>query len=110
MEKGIEKIKKALGSVIKVAEKYDEAKEDNKVTAWEWAGIGFSAVGLIGAVKDRKEILDEYKDLDDAERDELHTYFVEEFDIRNDEVEAKIEKGFEFLLKIEEAIHDFLNK
>ncbi len=43
--------------------------------------------------KVRKDVLAEIKDLDAAERDQLHAFIVDEFDIPNDKVELFIENA-----------------
>jgi len=98
---GIEKLKEALGGIINFGESLAEALEDNKIN-WK------EAISLIaGSFSDFKtmflsfsEVKAEFLDLDEAEREELVSYFEEEFNLDEKDVENKIEKGIELLDKL----------
>lgn len=48
-------------------------------------------VELVRVVRSWKDVIAELHDLDQAERDELHAYFADKFDLPNDEVEHFVE-------------------
>ena len=94
MEKlGIEEVKLALGLGISVGELVESLAD----------GIGLSDIGkLVSVVKHAPsaissiksgKIIPELKDLDEAEKTELKDYLKEEFDLSDDNLEAKIEAG-----------------
>lgn len=102
MEYGIEKIKHSVATVLAVAKAVVKAKsDDGKISTWEWMGIGIKSLGFIKVVTGAKDILKEYKDLDESEKDELNNWFREEFDIENDDIESLIEEFFKTLLELE---------
>jgi len=103
----MENLKDALATVIKIAEKTDEALEDGKVSISEGVGIAFSAIGLIKVVKDIKTISAEYMDLTDDQKTELAEWFKNEFDLRNDNVEEIVEMVFASLLSLGDLFDSF---
>ena len=96
MEKlGIENLKKAAKTVIKLSESIEKAADDGKVTLAEALGVGVSNfAGIVGVFKNGKEIAREFKDLSQAERDELISYVKQEFDLENDNIEEIVEQAF----------------
>ena len=95
---GIESIKDALGTVIKVGTTVEDALEDKKINFFEAISIAKNSIGLWGVVKDFSNIKEEFLDLDDDEKDELIEFFAEELDLENDAVEIIIEKCFDFII------------
>ncbi len=99
METGIEKLKKAIGAVIGLGTTVTESLEDDKISVSEWGKISFKSISLALALKDFKLLKIEFKDLTDAEKEEIITYVNENFDLPNDATEAMIEEAFEILFK-----------
>ena len=98
---GIENLRSAIGTVIAVAKSVNKSlADDGKISGWEWMGIGMKSLGFIKVVTSAKEILAEYKDLDEDERTDLNVWFKEEFDITNDNLELLIEELFDALLSL----------
>jgi hypothetical protein len=89
---GIENLKSTLGGVIKVVKTVDGALEDKKVSIIEGARIAVAGIQFWMAVKKIAEIKAELIDLTPEEKTELYDYFVDEFDLRNDDVESFIEQ------------------
>lgn len=93
--------KKALLTIAKIGSKVDSSlADDGKISVSEGIGLGMSALGLIGVFKNIGEIKAELTNLDDAGKAELVEAFVEEFDIKNDDAEAKVEAGVEMLVTL----------
>lgn len=88
---GTENLKKLITVGLEVPSVIAEITKDGKVTFFELFNILPIATELISVVKSYKQIADEFADLDDTEREELHTYFAEKFDIPNDKVEEFVE-------------------
>ena len=110
MAVGIENLKKALGLVLHLVDKIDEVTQDG----WQWLSDTLSLVPTLievpGVVKNGRVIWEEFKDLDDAEREELLQFAKDELDLNDDEVEDIVESAFDILdavadlaLKIKEA-------
>jgi len=95
---GIESIKDALKTVIKVGTTVEDALEDKKVNFFEAIAIAKNSIGLWGVVKDFPNIKAEFLDLDGDEKQELIEYFADELDLDNDQVEEIIEKCFDFII------------
>lgn len=105
----MEHLKSALTTVIKIAEKADDALADGKISIAEGIGIAFSAIGLIKVVKNINKIVDDFDGLTNQSRAELITWFKNEFDIRNDNVEDIVEMIFAALVNLGE-VFDALKK
>jgi len=111
MEKGIENLKNALTTLIKVGEQIDAAtSDDGKISLWEGTQIGFKAIGFVKVFKNAKEIKAEYLDLDSNEKQELISFVTEELDISNDVLEEKIEQIFSILIQLNELIKELTPK
>ena len=105
MEKlGIEEVKAVVNCGLSVGELVDALAD----------GVGLGDIGAlvragksvkpaIDAVKSGK-IIPEIKDLDESEKAELKMWAGEEFDISNDDLEAKIEQGFNFGVDLLELV------
>jgi len=96
----MESLKDALETVISIVEKSDDALADGKISIGEGVGIAMSALGLIKAVKNYKEIVADYKSLTDQQRTELSEWFADEFDLNNDNIESIVELVFTALLNL----------
>jgi hypothetical protein len=101
---GIEHLKSALGSVIRVAMTVESSLEDKKISVIEGIKIGVSAYQLFNSVRDLPVLKAEYADLDLTEKEELMTYFAEEFDLKNNDIEGIIEEVFATLLQLSSLI------
>ncbi len=96
----MENLKKALGTIINVAEKSELALQDGKISIAEGVGIAMSSIGFIGIVKNAKDLFNEYTALSEAEKIELYNWFEIEFDLVNDSVENVVESVFKVLLNL----------
>jgi hypothetical protein len=92
---GVDNLKKLITVGLEVPKVIADITADGKVTFIELFNVLPIATDLIGVVKSYKEIAAEFADLDDTEREELHTFFAEKFDIPNDLVEAYVEDALE---------------
>lgn len=93
-------LKFALLTLIVIAEKTEVALEDGVITWGEGTRIGFSAIGLVKVFKNLKEIGTEFKELTSIQKIELATWFKEEFDFQNDNIESIVEEIFEALIQM----------
>jgi hypothetical protein len=96
----MENLKDALSTLIKVAEKTDNALIDGKINIAEGVSIAMSAIGLIKVIKNAKELFAEYQTLSDEQLANLSIWFAQEFDLRNDNVEEIIEMIFTSILTL----------
>jgi hypothetical protein len=110
---GIETLKKALGFMLGLGTELASALEDGKVSMAEGLGFIDNLFAIPGLVKDRKQLVDELKNLSDDERQELFTYAAQEFDLANDEVESVVEQALataQSILELAISIKDLKNK
>lgn len=89
---GIESLKAAVSVAISFP--FQAAKTiKNKFKIWDLLAFADEFKELATVIADRQNIADEFKDLDDAERDELLQYAKDEFDIPDDSVEVFVENA-----------------
>lgn len=96
----IDNLKELVSLVFEMGEAISESLEDGKISIMDaphFVGI-FKKIGP--ALEGIDEIPAELADIDDAELDELIDFISEEFDIDNEELEAKVEEGLELGLKL----------
>jgi hypothetical protein len=96
----MENLKQALTTLIIVTEKTDRALIDGKINIAEGVSIAMSAIGLIKIIKDIKPLFEEYQVLSDEELSNLSIWFVQKFDLGNDNVEQIIEMIFTAVLSL----------
>lgn len=96
MQKTIE----ALQVLFKVGNKVIKAESDGKIDTGEAIGIAISAVGIVGVFKNLPAIGAELKAITPEDVNQIVEVFKDEFDLPNDELEAKIEAGLEALAQM----------
>jgi len=100
MALGIKETKELIKFASDLGEGIGKSLEDNKWTIgdiYNFVPAAQSAFAGIGGVD---QVLEELKDLDEAEKEELKDYVVEEFDIPQDEAEEYVEKAISIALDI----------
>jgi len=97
--KGIENIKKLIKGICAFGNAGGSILEDGKVSISDIGALKY----LVGAKDlldvDVKALLEEFKDLDEQEKVVILSEIEAEFDIPQDEVEAKVEDAFALGLK-----------
>lgn len=103
---GIENFKKGLTAAVNVAEILIAIFKDFSLqTALsQLTKLLFDFAFYRGVIEKASEIWAEAKDTDTGEAYELYEHFKVEFDIENDDQEAKIEKALEFVPKLYEIV------
>jgi hypothetical protein len=77
-----------------------------------WLQLGQTLIGLLqygNIVIIAQQALEEFKDLDQQESAELSRHFAQEFDLQDDEVEAKIEQAVAVIPEAYELVLDGLD-
>ena len=97
-KKGIQNLKELADFGAELTAAIVRAKADGKVNLKDLGEFLPVARAILPAVKDIGEVPGEFADLDQAERDELSSYFADKFNIPNDKVEAVVEKWFRVAL------------
>ena len=93
----MQKTKEALQTLLKVGSKVVKASEDGKIDMGEAIGISIAAVGVVGVFKNLPAIGEEIKSITAADINDLVDEFNRDFDIPNDQLEAKIKAGISAL-------------
>ncbi len=96
---GVENLKKAVGFGLNLTEQIEKAGRDG----FTWTdALGFidEIFQIPGIIASGDEIGRELKDLSEAEKEELISYAVAEFDIPNDKVEAIVEDALKLAFTV----------
>lgn len=102
---GINNLKEAAIGVINLGEKIDQALEDRKISGMEAINISITAIPVVfNDIKNRKEIVAEFEDLDETEKQDLIDTVAAELDLNNDYAERKIEAGFKVIVAFGEFL------
>lgn len=104
---GISQLKTVAKFGIDLGEQASSALADNKISAQEAFGFLPVLMGIPGIIQQKDQIVAEFKDLDNVERLELNQYIHQEFDIANDELENKIEKGLNAVVAVLDLVSAF---
>ena len=92
---GIENLKRALKFINDFTMQVAATKKFRLTSIFSFIDDLFA---LGGVITEWKNIVAEYRDLDEAEKAQIVQFVKDEFDIPNDEVEAFIEDAFQWLL------------
>lgn len=95
---GIENLKKMVKFACDFTKEVATAMSDGKFQWSEAFGFIDEIMQIPGVVKSWPEVKQEIGELSLEERQALYDYLVTEFDIPNDEVEAKIEASLQWVL------------
>jgi hypothetical protein len=78
---GIDKIKEVLGTFVDVGVLgYEMYADDKKISVGEGVKLAFKVPAIWGAVKDIKPAIEEAKDLDPAELEELMIFVLDKLE------------------------------
>jgi hypothetical protein len=96
---GVENLKKAVGFGLNLTEQIEKAGRDG-LTWTDFLGFIDEIFQIPGIIANGDEIGRELKDLTEAEKEELISYAVAEFDIPNDKVEAIVEDALKLAFTV----------
>lgn len=95
---GIENTKKAIKALCAVGNAVGHIMEDGKISIRDIGALKYLKDAKDVVKIDFKELLKEYKDWDDQEKQMIASEMEKEFDIPQDQVEAKIEDGVRLVI------------
>ena len=106
---GIEAIKSVVKILIDGGEGIQEKfADDGKVKVLEAI---FLVIGLFpevySIVRKGAQLKEEWRDFSDAEKLEVTEYVALELDLEKDDIEEKVERGFELLLAVDSFLRSF---
>jgi hypothetical protein len=96
---GVENLKKAVGFGLNLTEQIEKAGRDG-FTWTDFLGFIDEIFQIPGIIANGDEIGRELKDLTEAEKEELISYAVAEFDIPNNKVEAIVEDALKLAFTV----------
>ena len=100
----IDKTKQALLVVINAAEQVDLALVDGSLSLAEGISIAVSAIpGAASIWENRVELVEELKELDSSELEEIKGFVATELDLANELAEKKVEK--KVIIKMTFSLH-----
>lgn len=97
---GIATIKKAISIGLGVAKGFHNALEDGKINFFESIMIGSKIFPIIEVVRDRRLLMDELRDLDEAERTEIKEFVQKEYNIPSEAAERTVQESLIMFLNI----------
>jgi len=103
-------LQQALKVIITTSMSVDKALEDTKITPLEWAQIAIKSMQFWKVFKTIQPIYADLQNLDEQSREELNQWLIQEFDLRNDQLEQTIEKLFQILLEASKIFTSFTQK
>ncbi len=105
---GIENLKLVAKTGVDLGEKIATTFEDSKITMQEAFGFLPILMGVPDIISKKEAIKAEWKDLDDAERDDIKAYVAVELSLPNNPaLERKIEKGISLVLDVVDFVGEF---
>ena len=108
MKHGIKETKEALDLVFSIANGIGRSLEDGKFSYSDLVYFFAAMQAAPSAMDGADKIAAELKDLDRAEIEELRRFAIAKFDIPQDEVEARIEKGLNTAIGLIQTVQDFI--
>jgi len=96
----MEHLKSGLSAIINTAMTIDKALEDKRITALEWAQIAIKSIGFWRVIKNIEPIRQEFQSLTPEAKAELSQWAAQNFDLRNDQLEEKIEKALTIAVEL----------
>lgn len=106
MAVGTDNLKKLIDLGLSIPEQISKSGKDG----WSFLDIFDFTDEAYEAYKVGKSwqlIVDELKDLDATERDELYVYFADKFNLPDDKVEFFVEKALQQAINIVELVEEF---
>lgn len=107
-EFGIENLKKFLKFSAKVTESVEAARADGEIDWTDYRHFVDDIPAIMGVVAAAPQLKDEILDLSSDEKKELQTYFKEELDIDNDNLEELIENIVSQVINVASFIDEAL--
>lgn len=102
---GIENLKKCIALGVEGGNVLDKVLHGSGIGKWGALMDLLDEVVAMGSV-DWSLLDDEWKDLSNAERDELKTFVAGKYDVVDNKAEAVVEKAFSLVLKLDALARD----
>lgn len=103
------KLLTTIKAATEIAERFDSALADKKVTLMELVGFMGEMGNIQLLVTDGKAALKEYVEATNEEREEALNYLAAELQLNNHEVDAKIDATIAHLARIETSLRNVIS-
>jgi hypothetical protein len=100
MESKFQNTKEVLTLLAGLYMGYENANSDGKISWTDFACFIAPLKSAFAALDDIKECVTEIKGLSKEDKAELCKWFNDEFDIKNDDIEKKVEEGLDAALAL----------
>lgn len=94
---GIENLKKVLAATLHLANRVDQVTQDGFQPLTDLVALLPNLVDGVSLIKNGKDALAEFKELDATEKKEILAFVKAEFDIADDKLEDVVETAFEVI-------------
>lgn len=94
----IDALKNVIDGIVTLGDAYDTAMTDGKINWRDAMVLGAVVPSVVSVVARGQEAIREAQDLDEQEKAELKAYFVEQFDLDNEQAEKYIELAISILI------------
>ncbi len=108
-EAGVANVIIVMDAAIAIGVDIADALEDGKFGWADTVGLAKNIPDVIGAAKAAKELPDELRDLDEAEKQEILDHFSDRFDLPNDELEEQLERVFKVGVNLAREVVDIID-
>lgn len=98
--KGTGELKEMMLFLFSLAGAIDKAQADGKIDAADFMLLADPLMKAIPAFSGAGQLAGEWKDLDDAEQEDLRSFVKANFDIADDDLEAKVELALDVALRL----------
>ena len=98
MESKYQNVKEVLTLLAGLYMGYEKANEDGKISWTDFTCFIGPLKSAFAALDDIKACVAEIKGLTNEDKEELCTWFENEFDIKSDDIEKKVEQGLDAVL------------
>lgn len=102
----IDNLKRSSKTLVDLAEQIVGASKDGKFSPVDAMGFSNNLVPVISLLSRIGETIDEVKDLDKSESEELRLYIKDEFELDNKVVEEMVEEALDLLWRLVELVID----
>lgn len=102
-------IKEVTKVLVELGEGIQEKLADGKIKFLEYVSLVVDVFpDAFHIIKNGAQLKEEWLDFTDEERAEVVDYLVDELNLENDTLEAKIEKGFEMLMAVDSFVREWV--
>lgn len=97
---GIQYLMIALGVALDMAQGINNALQDGKISFLETLSIGGKAFPIAEVIRNRKALVDELRELDEAEKMQIQQFVKDKYNVPDDKVKQTVEKAIQLFVDL----------